>query len=198
MEKTLLSGDVVLVRKFSQKTRFSSTKILPIHNRIIVFYNSNQDHEIIIKRCIAISGDTIQFNKSDFTINNSYLDSCDSAIFPFIVEVKSNRNFLSYIDSSNYIAKNRIEGHFIINSDEKFMQELISLNRIESYKKVTPNFSQYLYSNPITIVPKKGNQLFKKSISNNGDLFQKLEQNNSTVQNNYYYVIGDNWANSIV
>ena len=90
MENTLFDGDRVLVKKQNfQDENFKNVKT-HLRNKNIVFFKSFADNNIYIKRCVAISGDTIMVRNDSVFVNNTLLNINNSKFLYNIIDHNNN------------------------------------------------------------------------------------------------------------
>ncbi len=94
MEKTLLIGDALLVNRFIYGIKFPYTKWQIVKGRLpdrgdIVVFRYPFENKDFVKRCLAISGDTIEIKNKIVYINGKritepYVRHVDQRIFPSV------------------------------------------------------------------------------------------------------------------
>jgi signal peptidase I len=79
MEKTILVGDHFLVNKFAFAPRLPAlAKLLPYRdirrNDIIIFKKPGSPAEVLVKRAVAVAGDTVEMREKNLYINGEAAD----------------------------------------------------------------------------------------------------------------------------
>jgi len=159
------------------------------YNDIIVFNSKHNIKEVLVKRCIAISGDTLDIKNGMIYINNKLFQSANSIKKTYDFKVINKKNIYKIIDSlslkntellyskENYYHANLSKLDIGQLLDVKCIDSLtLEINTLDNECKTFSNQSQWTYSNmgPF-VVPKKGMKI---------DLTQKSYQLYKEILNN--------------
>lgn len=179
MEPTLKSGDRIVVKKNIEKIR---------HNDVIVFYpigtNGNNDkisiRQYVIKRCIALPGDTIQIVQGYFH---------NSAFTGVLGNLRQQKMISKGIDTLMYDKR-----------EKAFQEESLNWN-VRNFGPLwipakgtqisIDSYTGMLYKTVIEQEQKKKVYLMNQSVYINDSIIASYR-----FLNNYYFVAGDNLANS--
>ncbi|MHA7056797.1 signal peptidase I [Aquimarina sp. M1] len=222
MNETLEVGDIVVIDKLSKGTLFytksnkslnpflsklfdrnysnsfdSFKRLLAVNkgfkrNEIVVFNNPLYLPELMIKRIIAVPGDSLKITDSNISVNN-------------IVYAPS------HLRNKNYVSK-------AFSKDEQLIQLLTTDAKDSKVVSIYPEDISFLntkLSEQNIFIPKRGVtielttanfNLYKRIINDyekrnfinvDGEVFEKGKRvNRYTFKENYYYVLGDNINNS--
>lgn len=211
MEDTLYSKDLI----FSDKTvpLFGTIQ----RGRVYIFKDSLRGH--FIKRCIALSGDTLQIINGEVFINNTIQPPFETVKMAYLIRLSGSKGFYNYLKSAG--VTNTIRRHTFEN---EFTGELNQLekSKIERYPKCVhitniPSEIPYFTNNSLAssigaiVIPKKGltlplNEEYRKVISEDSEA--EVTQVNGvyylggkvcshyTFKHHYVFVMGDNREHS--
>ena len=159
------------------------------HNDIIVFNSKHNIKEVLVKRCIAISGDTLKIENGIIYINNKLFPSANSIKNTYAFKVINKKNIYKIVDSlalkniellyikGNYYHANLSKLDIGQLLDVKCIDSLtLEINTFHDEYKTFSNQSHWTLNNmgPF-VVPKKGMkidlnqksyQLYKEIINN--------------------------------
>src|SRR5690606_40951988 len=77
--------------------RLSGTRT--IHNGDVVVFTMFAHNMVIVKRCMAIAGDTLKIRKGDVYINNNYFNPSNLILNTYKFKVKNKKTFYKKLDS---------------------------------------------------------------------------------------------------
>ncbi len=106
MEDAIISGDYILVQNFSPLmlfplNTFSANKCQIERGDIVVFNNSHLSNDLLVKRCAALSGDTL------IRINSNFVFPLNPLFFPtqkslYCIWINNIDTFLYYTENSQF------------------------------------------------------------------------------------------------
>ncbi|NTW82643.1 MAG: signal peptidase I [Chlorobiaceae bacterium] len=181
MERTLLAGDFLFVNKFvyGPKVPFSDIRLPGLHpvNRgeIIVFKYPKDPSLNYIKRCIALSGDTVEIHDSQLLVNKKVVPLPEHGQFIGNRVPAGEADYMIFPQYSNY------------NKDN---YGPLRVPKTGDVIRLTPaNFTTYssLIANEGHEVSLMGRQVF----------IDGSPAGEYTVRENYYFAMGDNRDNSL-
>ncbi len=119
MEDTLLVGDFLLAAKFvyGLTIPFTDERVLPLkkphRQEIVIFSSVVEDHKDLVKRCIALGGDTVQIiNKVVYVngkkLNEPYVVHRDPRVYPPLMPVRTKLEQEIY--QKNWVERRFMEG----------------------------------------------------------------------------------------
>lgn len=202
MENTLFPGDYIVVKriKHSKAGFFNKPMLKSKINRgdILAFSSRNKKQsKILVKRCIAVPGDTLHFIRDSILLNGVFQEFPDSAKFLYSIESLSTDKLKILTDSLNIESIVFNSGRVQICSTPNMISFLISESLIKEANPVRRSvqngaFKHQGYSK--FIIPTIDDIVTNDSILLDiyGNTYTKLEESNKTVKNSYYYMMGDN------
>jgi len=213
MENTLFEGDKVVVLKKLNNRIFKIRR-----NDLLVFRRpaSGNESNPLIKRCLGLPGDTIEFDANEFLINRICVDTIKEVIHQ-IHFIYNNQNIpLKYnLHINNIFRKNFNEFAVSCGLQQECISELMQDNYVDSLsiqdfigeldsqsgklEVVVPKYDinitilaeNYRFYNRIV-------NTFNKDIfvGHNGSSIFSDSCKTHTIRENCYYVLGDNRINS--
>ena len=105
MENTLHRGDFVLVNKLPLKPR---------RNQVILFTSplikDRADAPLLLSRCVALPGDTIQVSASGYSVNGTFYPRSPNALSAYLLEQGMKKTFLETLKELNIPLRDMKEG----------------------------------------------------------------------------------------
>ena len=181
MKPTLMIGDIIMVNKLFHRNNENSIK----NGDIIVFYPINsylsKDNRKYIKRCIGKPGDTLEISNGRIIINGIYEKEIN-LIYKEDIQtlIKDDIFKQKFLNNIFYFATNNKNKNTILNLKPiiipyKGMKISLTSNNLSLYECILPD------------------SINSKTVNRSESLNKKI----FTVKNDYYFVIGDNYSNSI-
>ena len=176
-------------------------------NDIVIFESISSDH-LLIKRCIAIAGDTVSIRNGKIFVNRKQIPVPEDSKMPFHIFFDTKSHFL---DSLMQVTRLYFKGRYSI----KLTLRQDKLRQVEK-------ISGYLRTQPAVTLPDSSKVIWPKNktgdwsidlygplyIPKNGEIFLipdenrsyyfptpsdlKLPQHTTVIPDNYYFVMGDN------
>jgi signal peptidase I len=185
-------------------------------------------HNILfIKRCVAISGDTIAIENGTVKINGNLQSDPNLSKNPYYIKIKNITKFNQMMDSLGIKTRKKIITKHELYMDLTYQEKTSIENKVDSLSIKTVNKDDWIYPNdsvfqwtidnygPV-IIPKKGMTIhldnytypvYAKTIKESEQ--RVIEKKNGffyikdsiiteyTFQNDYYFLMGDNRHNSV-
>ena len=183
MERTLKNGDVILVKKIRQKKDKNQNDInKQLRDRIVVFNNPSREGMLFVKRCIAISGDTLTLNNHEFYRNGKKLVNCDKILNRYYVKTHDFDLFNQHVDGSRLSIIKTSSEYFIVDTNLEILRSLVSDSIISIFSD--PLLKGKLFNNVenTLIIPQKNDKLTELCKNTFGELFFQLEISNKLIR----------------
>ncbi len=181
MEKTLLAGDFLFVNKYVYGAKVPFTDIrLPqldtVEKGDIIVFKFPKDRSLnYIKRCVAVSGDTLEIRKRKLVVNGK------EEVLP------DNAQFLAPMMPAGY------PDRLIFPRSSEFNKDNYGPIRIPRKGDVVPLDEQH-YHLYASLIAEEGHRI---GFAGGKALVDGRPAETYTVEQNYYFVIGDNRDNSL-